>query len=667
MEGSNTTMSQLPEWFEVDRWVPPPASIEQRRVSKFMQKLGLDDYQDFLRYAIDKPEEFYRAAMADLDLEWQTEWHTLVDQSDGAAWSKWFVGGTTNLAWLALDRWVERGQGDRLALEWEGEDGSTRSYTYAQLADEVSRVAAGLRAHGVVDGDVVGLYLPPLPEAVISMFAIARIGAVVAPAFSGYGEDALSERLEIVGAKHLVTANRYLHHGHEVEMISVARTAATKAGIENVFVVPRLGKDDDCQSNETPWRKLLDHEPEQFFTWFGPEKPWLIAFTSGSSGRPKGAVHCHGRMPYRAAIDMAYCIDMSDDSCLYWPSDMGWIIAPLGLITSFTLGGRHLIYEGAPTFPAPDTLWKLVDRYKVTHLGSSPTLMRLLAAHGAEWVEPYGLESLQVIVSAGEPMTSAAWRWMHRNVGRGIRPLMNHTGGTEIGCALLTGSPVLPMRECRFAGPPPGLAVVVVNSEGHPVVDELGELAVLAPWPSMTYGFWNENERWTVAHASKFEGVYIHGDRAIQHSDGSWEVPGRSDDLLKVGGKRIGPSEYEELALGIRGVSGAAAVGIPDELKGQTVMIIITLAPEYAHAGESISDSIHERVEHALGKPFRISRVAIVDELPLTRNSKIHRRALRAWLLDLDPGDLSNLENPSAAEAIRSLAAPAVPHPAAAH
>jgi acetyl-CoA synthetase len=346
---------------------------------------------------------------------------------------------------------------------------------------------------------------------------------------------------------------------------------------------------------------------------------------------------------------------MSIDSCLYWPTDMGWLVAPLGIVTSFILGGRHLLYEGAPTYPQPDTIWSLVERYGVTTLGCGPTLMRLLAAEGESWVEPYSLETLGVIVSAGEPMTAAAWRWMHKNVGRGRIAIMNHTGGTEIGCGLLSGSPVVPMKECRFAGAPAGISAIVVDENGQRVFNTLGDIAIPSPWPSMSRGFWNDPERWSETYKSKFPGLYLHGDRAIEFDDGSWEMPGRSDDLLKIGGKRIGPGEFESLALEVAGVINAAAVGVPDPIKGETVVLLVVLEASTSLSAEDVEAKVMLRIETALGKPFRPSQVAIIDEVPLTRSGKVHRRALRSWIQGVPPGDLSNLLNPGSEASIKRL------------
>ncbi len=648
-------MRELPDWFEVDRWVPPPGSIENRRVWKLMQKLGYKDYYEFLRFSTEHPEDFYRAAMEDLNLEWPVAWDHLQDSSNGAEWTNWFINGRTNLTWLAIERWRDSDIADKPALHWEGESGQKREYTHRQLAEEVDLLTAGLRSIGVKDGDVVGMYLPSVPEIVTALFAVARMGAVLAPAFSGYGADALAERLNLVGAKYLITADGYLRRGKIVDMKSVADAAVDASDVTCTIVISRDDVTPSRRKGDVEWSHLLEQGVDREYEMFAAEKPWLIAFTSGSTGRPKAAVHTHGGLPYRATIDAAYCLDMSIDSCLYWPTDMGWLVAPLGIVTSFILGGRHLLYEGAPTYPQPDTIWSLVERYGVTTLGCGPTLMRLLAAEGESWVEPYSLETLGVIVSAGEPMTAAAWRWMHKNVGRGRIAIMNHTGGTEIGCGLLSGSPVVPMKECRFAGAPAGISAIVVDENGQRVFNTLGDIAIPSPWPSMSRGFWNDPERWSETYKSKFPGLYLHGDRAIEFDDGSWEMPGRSDDLLKIGGKRIGPGEFESLALEVAGVINAAAVGVPDPIKGETVVLLVVLEASTSLSAEDVEAKVMLRIETALGKPFRPSQVAIIDEVPLTRSGKVHRRALRSWIQGVPPGDLSNLLNPGSEASIKRL------------
>lgn len=644
---------RLPEWFEEDRWVPPPGYVEQLNVTRFMAAHGIDDYADLLERAADDPEWFYPAAFDDLNLPWPHPYDVVCDTSRGVPWARWFVGGATNIAHLAIERWRQRGQGAAQALIWEGEDGSTRTYTFDELGQEVARVAAGLRTLDVDCGDVVALYLPMIPEAAIITHAAVRIGAIVAPAFSGYGTDALAERLTLSEAKVVVTADGTLRGGSRIEMAPTAREAVTRAaGVEHLVHVSRLGH--PCPEGAVPWDELREREAGGDIEMFGPDVPCLLAFTSGSTGRPKGAVHAHGRMPYRVAIELAYNFDLRAGDRLTWVTDMGWIMGPFVVICPLLLGATSVIFEGLPNYPQPDRLWASVDRHGLTHLGLAPTVIRAQAGYGHDNVDRHGLDSLRVLGSTGEPMTSSAWRWLHRHVGRGIRPIINYSGGTEVGCGLLAGSPAVTMRECAFAGPTPGIAAAVFDENGQRVVGEIGELVVTKPWPSMTLGFWNDDERYLDTYWSRWPDIWLHGDRAIEHEDGSWELPGRSDDLIKVAGKRVGPVEFEAAATAVHGVQAAATVGVPDEVKGEVAVVVVLPDPGMEGRVDELARAVESRIVDALGKPMRPAAVVVADEIPITRSGKVHRRVVRAWLTDTDPGDLSTLENPSAEAAIKA-------------
>lgn len=644
----------LPEWFREDRWVPPPGYVERTRVWDFMQRHGISTFTELLERSRD-PHWFYPAAIEHLGLDWPVPYDTLLDTTEGMPWARWFVGGKTNITYLAVDRWVERGNGDQPALIWDAEDGATASYTYAELQDVVSRVAAGLRAQGIGEGDVVAVYMPMIPEATIGILAAARIGAVVAPAFSGFGPEALAERLRIGKAKAVICADGQLRADKHIPMKPVVDQAVEQAPtVERVIVVSRLGIHVPKHERDLAWEDLVTVEPDGDAPMFSPETPCLLAFTSGSSGRPKGAVHTHGGMPYRLPIEMAYNFDVHPGDRFLWISDMGWIMGPGILIGALIAGAAFVMVEGGFDQPVPDRLWKLVERHGVTHLGVAPTIVRILGGHGTEHVEEYELESLRVLGSTGEPMTPAVWRWLHRHVGRGTRPIINISGGTEIGGCILSGNPIVEMPECRFAGPAIGMDVDVFDSDGNPVTGQLGELVVKAPWPAMTRGFWEEPDRYIATYWSRWPDVWVHGDRAIRYPDGTWELPGRSDDLIKVAGKRIGPVEYESVATEVEGVMAAAAVGVPHPVKGELAAVVI-LCSEGVDTAE-LSSRVEEEIVAALGKAMRPAAVVAVSELPLTRSGKVHRRAVRGWLAGTDPGDLSNLDNPSAEAAIVAAA-----------
>jgi len=616
---------------------------------------GLTDYQSFLDRAVADPAWFYQAAFEDLGLEWPVPYHTIYDDREGVPSTRWFIGGRTNFAYQAVERWRTAGHKDRVALVWEGDDGISLQLTYEQLGQLVERASAGLRALGVEKGDVVALYVPMIPEAAISLLAIARIGAIAAPAFSGYAADALAERLNIAGAKVLITADGAMRHGVKIDLKAYADAAVEMApSIERVIIIARLRQAVPMNpGRDLSWNALLDYGRDQPCEMFDADTPWLLAFTSGSSGRPKGAVHTHGGLAYRVAIELAYNFDMNADDRLLWITDMGWIMGPLTIAGVLSLGASLVMFEGSPDFPAPDRLWQVVDRYQITHLGFSPTLVRVLSDYGVEWVDRHELNSLRILGSTGEPWTASSWRWLHRYVGRGKVPIINWSGGTEIGCGILAGSPVVPMKECRFAGPAPGIAADVYDAEGNPLVGEVGELVVTHPWPSMTRGLWMEPERYLETYWSRWLGVWFHGDRATRYEDGSWELLGRSDDVLKVAGRRLGPVEVESVATDSDEIMMAAAVGIPDPVRGEAVALVIVPSLDAKNVKtNALAHSIADRVTRVLGKPFRPAVVLVVDDLPLSRSGKVHRRAVRAWLTGTDPGDLSTVSNLESREAI---------------
>jgi acetyl-CoA synthetase len=636
--------------FAEDRWVPE-GDLARWRVGAFMARHGFDDFFALHRRSIEDPDWFYRAAFEDLDLSWPVPWTRLYDDADGAPWRRWFVDGRTNLAELAVRRWAQRTP-TASAVIHEAEDGRVETITFAELEAAVARAGTGLRRLGLGHGDVVAMYLPMVPEAAILLLAAARIGAIVAPAFSGYGAEALAERLALAEVKILVTADGYTRRGAPVDALGTAREARALApSVEHLVIVPRLRPDGIVLApGESLWSALVAEDDGAPIELFAADHPFLVAFTSGSTGRPKGTVHVHGGLPYRWAIDCAYGYDVREGDRFTWLSDMGWIMGPLAICGSLVLGAALVLLE---TFdhPSPARLWDQVERHGITFLGLSPTIVRLLAGAGDDHVEPFALETLRVIGTTGEPMTPPAWRWLHRAVGRGRVPIVNATGGTEVGAAFLQGSPVVATPECRFAGPALGIDADVLDATlQRPVVGEVGELVVRAPWPSMTRGFYNEGpERYLETYWTRLPGTWVHGDRAIRHADGSWELPGRSDDLIKVAGKRVGPVEFESIATAVDGVDAAIAVGVPHPLKGEVVVVLVE-GPDAAD--RAVADAVTARVGRRLGKPMRPHAVLGVAELPVLRNGKLHRRAARAWLTGEDPGDLSSLANPAAEAAV---------------
>jgi acetyl-CoA synthetase len=378
----------------------------------------------------------------------------------------------------------------------------------------------------------------------------------------------------------------------------------------------------------------------------------MLIYTSGTTGRPKGAVHTHCGFPIKTAQDMKHGLDLHADETLFWIADMGWMMGPWLVFGTLLLGATMGLYDGAMDYPEPDRLWALVDRHKVTTLGISPTLVRLLLKSGDEPVRRHQLTSLRKFASTGEPWNPEPWHWLFHTAGRGKLPIINYSGGTEISGGILMGNVLTPLKPCAFAGPLPGMAADVVNEKGESVRGHVGELVIRQPWIGMTRGFWRDPERYLQTYWSRFPNVWVHGDWAAVDEDGLWYIVGRSDDTIKIAGKRVGPAEVESILVGHAAVSEAAAIGVPDELKGESLACFCVLKPGYERT-ETLRNDLKNRLAAELGKPMAPKTLKFVDDLPKTRNAKIMRRIIRAAFLGHDPGDISALENPTSVEEIK--------------
>jgi acetyl-CoA synthetase len=384
-----------------------------------------------------------------------------------------------------------------------------------------------------------------------------------------------------------------------------------------------------------------------------PDEPLLLLYTSGTTGRPKGTVHGHAGLPIKAAQDWAFGMDVRPAERVMWVTDMGWVMGPLLVFGSLMLGGTGVLYDGAPDYPDPRRVWAVAERHGVTHLGISPTLTRVLMASGDRAVPAEPLARLRVLASTGEPWTPEAWSWLFGVVGRGQVPIMNYSGGTECGGGLVSGNFLTPSKAGSFAGPIPGIDAAVFNEEGQAVKGEVGELVVLQPYLGMTLGLWKDPQRYLATYWSRWPDVWVHGDWALIDEEGLWYILGRSDDTIKVAGKRVGPAEVEAAALDDTNAAEAAAVGIPDPLKGQSVVVFVVPRPD-AEPGP-IPAAVSRRIERSLGKPFKPAAVYVLARLPKTRNGKILRRVIRNVFLGDPPGDLSGIDDMATLDPIRAL------------
>ena len=635
-------------------WRPDPETAKRTRIARFMARHGLPTLESLQRRSVEDLEWYWDAVSKDLGWAWSTPYRKVADLSRGIQWPTWFPGGRMNLAANCIDRHLGERR-DQPALISEAEDGEVRTLTYAELGREVARLANALTRLGVRAGDTVGIFLPMCQEAAVAVLAVSRIGAVYTPCFSGYGAQAVATRLSGCDAKVLITADAFARRGNAIPLKQTADEAVAEApSIERVIVHRRTG----AAVPWTPGRDLWGHDvvaaesDRSEPVAVEADHPALIIYTSGTTGRPKGTVLTQGGFGMKNAHDWAYLFDMTPGSRMFWVTDLGWLMGPMLITGTLLMGGTVVLFEGTPDYPKPDRLWALCARHRVTHLGISPTAVRALMPYGPDWIAAHDLSSLRIIGSTGEPWNPEPYRWLFEHVGKRRVPIINYTGGTEISGGILACFPIAPIKPCSFAGPIPGMAAEVYGEDGTPVREEVGELVVTRPWPGMTHGFWRDPDRYLETYWSRWPDVWVHGDWAYVDRDGFWFIHGRSDDTLKIAGKRVGPAEVESVLVGHPAVNEAAAIGVPHDVKGESVVCFAVLRPDQS-ASDTLRAELVDRVTHHMGKAIRPERVLFTRELPKTRSAKIMRRVIRATYLGKDPGDLSSLENPGAVAAVR--------------
>ena len=635
-------------------WRPDEAMLRESNVARFMVAERVDDFATLVSRSIAEPEWFWDAVVRFLGLPFDTPYERVLDTSAGIAWATWFVGGRCNAATMCLDRLT----GDGPAVIWEGEDGETRTVTGTELRALTDRIASGLSARGVSEGDAVGLFMPMVPETVAALFAIAKLGAIFLPIFSGYGAEAVAIRLHDAQAVAVVTADGFTRRGKLVAMKEIADAAVAQVpSVHTMLLVGRSGR-------EAPMREgrdvRLDELPERSFAArsVDAEHPLFVAYTSGTTGRPKGAVHVHGGFTVKIAEEVSFQTDLRPGERLFWLTDIGWIMGPWEIVGTLAAGGTLMMYDGAPDFPGPDRLWSFVERHRVNVLGVSPTLIRALMAHGDEPVRSHDLSSLRVLASTGEPWNEAPWRWYFDVVGGGRCPIINLSGGTEVGACFLSPHVVQPLSACSLGGPALGMAVDVFDEQAHSVRGEVGELVCTKPWPGMTRGLYGDPQRYLETYWSRYPGVWWHGDFASVSDDGQWFLHGRSDDTIKVAGKRLGPAEVETVVVAHRAVLEAAAIGVPDELKGESLWVFVVPGPG-VEPDDALRKELSACVVKALGPSFKPAQVCFTSALPKTRSAKVLRRVIRSVATGTAPGDLSGLEDPAALDALAAAIAAA--------
>ncbi|UNM99327.1 AMP-binding protein [Rhodococcus opacus] len=638
-------------------WHPTDDYVENANVTRLARAHGLSGLGELRARSVADVRWYWDAVVRDLGLPFQSPYHEVLDTSRGIEHPDWFVGGRANVVDACLERWLaDPAAADRVAVVHEAEDGAVRSLSYRELAADVERAAAGLRELGVGKGDAVALFLPMIPEAVVSVYAVARLGAVLVPLFSGFAPSAIASRIQDADAKVVIVADGTVRRRKTVTMKPALDEAlAACPTVQSVVVVENVGAEVDSTGRDISWAKLLGNggDPGPVEAMDAGE-PFALAYTSGTTGKPKGAVHTHAGFLVKTASEVAYSFDLRPGGAFCWITDMGWIMGPLSIVGTHANGGTLVLYEGSPDVPDTDRLWQLAQRHRVTMLGVSPTLIRTLRGRETDVAARYDLSSVHTIGSTGEPWDPDSYDWLALDVFGGRVPVINFSGGTEVGGSFLAPYPVESIHSCSLGGPSLGMDVDVVDDAGRSLRGEQGELVCRQPWPSMTRGVWKDEERYLEAYWSTFPGMWRHGDYALVDDDGQWYIRGRSDDVMNVAGKRLAPAEVEAVLTAHPAVSEAAAVGVPDQKKGEAVWAFWVPRVD-ADDDTDISAELITRVAAELGKPFAPSVVHRVSRLPKTRSAKILRRAVRAAALGADPGDLSGAENPEAVDEIRAV------------
>jgi len=639
-------------------WHPSPEIIAQSNLQSFINRHGLGSFDELMRRSTTDIPWFWDTVLRDLRIEFYKAYEEVVDLSKGKATPQWCVGGEMNIVHNLLDKYAGTPTDRKIAIKSETEDGKSRRLTYAELRAEVNEMATALRSLGLGKGDAIGVFMPMVPEIVIAMLAIIKIGGIFLPLFSGFGASAIVSRLKDADAKALFIAEGTFRRGKFCAMRPIAEEAAAQVPTLQHSIVLTKSSEWIVAAAVTGGRTEKPLPLRTTAATTNTEKTsaedvMMLIYTSGTTGRPKGAVHTHCGFPIKAAQDMWHGLDLHVEETLFWPTDMGWMMGPWLVFGTLVLGATMMLYDGAPDFPGPDRVWKLCTDHGVTALGVSPTLIRALRKYGEEIVNRHDLTKLRKFASTGEPWNPDPWLWLFRVVGCGKLPIINYSGGTEISGGILMGNVLTPMKPCAFSGPLPGMAADVVDENGNSIRGKVGELVIREPWIGMTRGFWRDPQRYLDTYWSRWPDIWVHGDWAAIDDEGLWYILGRSDDTIKIAGKRVGPAEVESILVAHAQVSEAAAVGVPDSIKGEALVCFCVLK-NGDNASADIAQELKQSVARDLGKALAPRDIVFVSDIPKTRNAKVMRRIVRAAYLGEKLGDTSALENPSAIDAIRA-------------
>lgn len=645
---SNLSFENTDTFLLETRVFPPNAdTVEHANITAYMKSKGFDDYEAFYKWSLENRFEFWDDMAK--ELHWFEPWQKTFEWTD-KPFFKWFVGGKFNIAYNCLDRHMQTSTRSKVAFYWEGDDGSNRTLTYEDLYVLTNRMAKGLQDLGVKKGDRVAIYLPAVPEQVVALLAVARLGAVHTVIFGGFAASALRDRINDAEAKVLITADGNYRGGKLIDLKKLADEALKETPtIEKAIVVRRLGSDVTMQAGRDIYLDdLLADIPEDTFVpceAVDSEDPLYILYTSGSTGKPKGIQHVQGGHAVGVYTTTKFVFDIKPDDIFWCTADIGWVTGHSYIVYGPLMNGAtSVLFEGVPTYPQPDRFWSIVEKFKVTILYTSPTAIRGLMRFGEEWPKKHDISSLRILGSVGEPINPEAWIWYRHNIGHDELPIMDTWWQTETGMILISPTVILPLKPGSASRPMPTIEADVVDRNGASVgSDKGGFLIIRHPWPAQMRTIYKDPDRYVQTYWSVIPDVYFAGDASTKDKDGYFRIQGRVDDVIKVSGHRLGSMEIESSLVSHPAVAEAAAIGKPDVVKGEHVKVFVILKQGF-EPSEAMEKELKLHVRTTVGALAVPDELEFAPSLPKTRSGKIMRRVIRARELGEPVGDTSTLD-----------------------